>query len=131
MIDIDHFKEINDTYSHATGDQVLVELTRRWRESLREVDLLGRIGGDEFTILLPETELDAATLVAGRLLEEISQKPFSTESGDINVTVSIGIAGVGKEITDLQELLARADNALYNAKKSGRNRVILAGKIGA
>jgi diguanylate cyclase (GGDEF)-like protein/PAS domain S-box-containing protein len=130
MVDIDHFKDINDTYSHAAGDQVLVELIKRWRVSLREVDLLGRIGGDEFTILLPETDLESATQVAGRLLEEISSQPFFTENGPVCVTVSIGVAGVGKDIVDLQELLSRADNAMYSAKKSGRNKVVLAGKIG-
>ncbi|MHC1781604.1 MAG: diguanylate cyclase [Anaerolineaceae bacterium] len=130
MIDIDHFKEINDNYSHAAGDQVLVELAKRWRISLREVDLMGRIGGDEFTILLPETDLESASQVAGRLLEEISSQPFITENGPVQVSVSIGVAGVGKDVVDLQELLSRADNAMYSAKKTGRNKVVLAGKIG-
>lgn len=124
MIDIDRFKDINDFYSHAAGDQVLVELTRRWRNSLREVDLLGRIGGDEFSILLPETDIESATQVAERLLEEINSRPFSTEKGQLEVTVSIGVAAVGKENSDLQEMLAKADSAMYSAKRSGRNKVM-------
>jgi diguanylate cyclase (GGDEF)-like protein/PAS domain S-box-containing protein len=128
MVDIDLFKEVNDNFSHAAGDQVLVEMTRRWRESLREVDLLGRIGGDEFTILLPETDLESATQVAERLREQISSQPFETEKGLVSVTVSIGIAGIGNEIVDLQEMLSRADNAMYSAKKGGRNKVTPAAK---
>jgi diguanylate cyclase (GGDEF)-like protein/PAS domain S-box-containing protein len=130
MIDIDHFKDVNDNFSHAAGDQVLVEITRRWRETLREVDLLGRIGGDEFCILLPETDLDAAMQVAERLRHGISSRPFETENGMIPLTVSIGVAAVEKEIADLQEMLSRADNAMYSAKKGGRNTISPAGKSG-
>lgn len=130
MVDIDHFKEINDQHCHEVGDQVLVELAKRWKTSLREVDLLGRLGGDEFIILLPETDLDSAMRVAQRLLFEISENPFSTEDGEINVTVSIGVAGVGQDILELQEIISLADNAMYSAKKTGRNKVVLAGKIG-
>jgi len=124
MIDVDHFKRVNDTYGHATGDQTLRGLTERSRTLLRAVDMIGRYGGEEFVILLPETSLEAGRLVAERLRQSIKGEPFATDAGPLRITVSIGVA----EATDpdtLDTLIERADAALYKAKAAGRNCVVV------
>jgi two-component system cell cycle response regulator len=127
MIDLDHFKGINDSYGHAAGDRVLQEVVNRISLSLRPSDLITRMGGEEFAVIMPETELPAATTIAERLRGRIEDSPIEnvdTTKG-ISVTVSIGATVTPPESTeDLQTALKRADSALYEAKKTGRNRVV-------
>jgi diguanylate cyclase (GGDEF)-like protein len=123
MLDLDHFKQVNDNYGHLTGDQVLEEFAKRCKASIREVDLIGRYGGEELIILLPETDLKTAKQIAERLCEYISETPMKFSTNEINVTVSIGIAQKDKNTSDLKTLIARADQAMYVAKHKGRNRV--------
>lgn len=124
MIDIDHFREVNETHGHSVGDQVLQGVSNIFTENLRAVDLIGRFGGEEFVVLLPETGLNDALGVAGRLLYTLRSTPIDTSVGEIRVTISIGISGlVDKDEITLDHLLDRADKALYQSKKNGRNRV--------
>jgi diguanylate cyclase (GGDEF)-like protein len=123
MIDIDFFKEINDTYGHMTGDQVLRVLAQRFRRNVREIDIVGRYGGEEFVILLLENDLPTAKMIAERLRLLISSIPVHTDLGLIHVTVSMGVTAVAQDVRDLPTLLQRADEALYAAKSSGRNRI--------
>jgi diguanylate cyclase (GGDEF)-like protein/PAS domain S-box-containing protein len=123
MLDIDIFKRVNDIYSHAVGDQVLRALAKVCQENLREVDLLGRYGGEEFAILLPETDAQAAEQVAERLRQQIASTPVETPRGPISFTVSLGVTIALDGISELAVLLDRADTAMYAAKQAGRNRV--------
>ena len=123
MLDIDNFKQVNDTYGHSIGDQVLRTLTRECIDSLREVDIFGRYGGEEFAIILPETDRQAARKTAERLRKRIERKPFLTTKGELSLTISLGVAALRDDIPDMATLLDLADSALYVAKQSGRNRV--------
>lgn len=127
MIDIDHFKEVNDTYGHSTGDQVLVEVAAFLQNSLRGADIVGRMGGDEFCAALPETNGEQALIACQRLRHTLDKRPLKTSSGALSVTVSMGIAALsdGEHASKekLDDLLERADRALYAAKRAGRNRV--------
>lgn len=123
MVDIDNFKEINDGFGHTVGDQVLRILADRCNSNIRQTDLLGRYGGDEYGLLLPETELDTAREVAERIRKSIISTPFLTEQGLVEVTVSLGITSATPEIPSFAALIARADVALYTAKQSGKNRI--------
>ena len=125
MLDIDHFKQVNDTFGHLTGDQVLRILTERCRASIREVDVLGRYGGEEFLIFLVENDLQTAAQVAERLRLYVAQHPFETSAGHIPITVSIGVAALTSDTPNLQALIQRADQALYKAKAQGRNQIAL------
>lgn len=126
MLDLDHFKRINDTYGHATGDQMLQGLADRLRHNLREVDILGRHGGEEFVIMLPEIGLARAYKIAERLRAAVAAEPFPTDRGDLPVTVSLGVTAVSSRTESLEDLLRQADRALYDAKERGRNRVEIA-----
>lgn len=123
MMDIDNFKQINDTYGHSTGDQVLQAVAQRCRENLRKIDILGRLGGDEFAILLPETDMFTASSVAERVRQYIAETPVETQQVNLDVTVSIGIARATDDINYLDKLIRRADSAMYTAKNGGRNRI--------
>ena len=123
MMDMDNFKEINDTFGHATGDQILRMLAERCRDNLRDTDLFGRYGGDEFAILLPNTDLNTASAIARRILDLITQQPLLTEQGPVEVSISMGVAQAEKGDRELTDLLKSADHALYQAKSSGKNRV--------
>ena len=129
MIDVDHFKRVNDTHGHAVGDEVLRSLVRTTSDLLRGSDLLGRWGGEEFVVLLPETDLGAANLVLGRVREKIAATPIIANTDPptppIHVTISIGIAE-WTGIEALEHLVERADQACYVAKREGRDRVVLA-----
>ncbi len=125
MIDIDHFKDINDLYGHAVGDDVLREMGRRFRKVMREADLLCRYGGDEFCFLLPETDCRGLCSAAERLLDDAHQQPFSSGELSIWSTFSIGISTLTSGTTALEELIEQADQALYQAKQAGRDRVAL------
>ncbi len=125
MLDIDNFKQVNDSYSHAAGDQVLQTLALLCQENLREVDIIGRYGGEEFAILLPESDNDGAYLVAQRLRQSVAETPIHTQHGEISITVSVGVACTQGEISNLAVLLDLADTAMYEAKRAGRNLVRL------
>ncbi|HEY0236101.1 MAG TPA: PleD family two-component system response regulator [Afipia sp.] len=128
ILDIDHFKSINDTYGHDAGDDVLREFAVRIRKSIRGIDLAARYGGEEFVIVMPETDLHVAGLVAERLRKSIAGEGFSIEKGTrrIDVTISIGIATLDNKGEPVADVLKRADQALYRAKHDGRNRVVSA-----
>jgi diguanylate cyclase (GGDEF)-like protein len=119
MVDLDDFKSINDAYGHAAGDEVLIAAVRAMRAHLRAEDQLGRLGGEEFLVILPETDDGAAALVAEKLREEVA-----AAQGPVAVTCSVGVATWADETPE--QLLARADEALYAAKEAGRDRVIAA-----
>jgi len=122
MMDLDRFKWINDSLGHAAGDTVLEAIVKASQERLRESDVMGRLGGEEFAILLPETGLDAAMEVAGRLLEHIAETPIATVKGVVHCTTSLGVAQLTSGDHTIDDLLRRADEALYLAKDNGRNR---------
>ncbi|RJF84223.1 diguanylate cyclase [Azospirillum cavernae] len=123
MLDIDRFKSINDQYGHAVGDQALVRLASVCRAELRDTDHIGRLGGEEFAVLLPETGLAAARDVAERLREQLAATDIPCLNGVLHMTVSIGIAVCGEDDMSIERVLSRADRALYVAKSHGRNRV--------
>lgn len=124
MLDVDHFKQVNDRYGHYAGDRVLVMLCRRWLDTLRNNDLLGRIGGEEFTILLPQSDLQTALQTAERVRSITENQSVHSDGIDINCTVSCGVTMLDNNQNDsINDALKRADNALYSAKKLGRNRV--------
>ncbi|MCZ7575074.1 MAG: diguanylate cyclase [Ardenticatenaceae bacterium] len=121
MLDIDHFKRVNDHHGHTVGDQVLREVARRCHENIREVDILGRYGGEEFIIILPETDAVGASATAERL-RRIAHTAIITDRGPVTVTLSLGVATLNQN-DSLHAMLKRADQALYGAKQAGRNRV--------
>ena len=125
IFDIDFFKSVNDTHGHAAGDTVLKEFAQRISQNVRGVDLACRMGGEEFVVVMPDTDLSYAMMVAERLRQRVGEYPFKVEETlELNVTVSIGI-GVVEEAGDTGEkVLERADAALYRAKRDGRNRVV-------
>jgi diguanylate cyclase (GGDEF)-like protein len=126
MIDIDHFKRVNDTHGHAVGDEVLKAFTRVLEGNLRSVDLLGRLGGEEFAVVLPESDHNAAAHTAERLRAAVEGLDFPFEDGSgLRITTSVGIAILSTAGETLDSLLARADSALYAAKGEGRNRVVV------
>ena len=123
MIDVDHFKKINDSRGHEVGDRVLGVLADACRRSLREQDVIGRYGGEEFVALLPETSREVAQEVAERLRENIEKLTVTSPQGAFSFTLSIGVATVGTGMHHVHALIAAADDALYEAKRNGRNRV--------
>ena len=125
MLDVDFFKQVNDNHGHVVGDHVLREFAQRCKNSVREVDLVGRYGGEELIVLLTETDRDTAVQVAERLRASIAKKPFHALDRIISLTVSIGVATKDENTTHLEALIARADQALYIAKHKGRNRVAI------
>lgn len=125
MLDLDHFKQINDTHGHPAGDQVLKEFAYRCKCSVREIDLVGRYGGEEVIILLPDTNRKLAMQVAERLRASIAATPINIDGQEIPLTVSIGVATKDEHTLHLETLIARADQAMYIAKHRGRNRVAI------
>jgi diguanylate cyclase len=121
MLDIDHFKEVNDTYGHPIGDTVLQAIANECRRSLRTIDILGRYGGEEFVILLPETGLNEGARAAERLRSQVEK--IHSPLADIKITISLGLAELTTDCPDLEALIERADKALYLAKQGGRNQV--------
>jgi diguanylate cyclase (GGDEF)-like protein len=121
LFDIDHFKRVNDTYGHPTGDRVLQLIAQRCRANLRDVDIICRYGGEEFIVLMPSTDMTNASVAAERLRRCVLQENIDT--GDSPLTISLGVAAYDENCKDIDALLARADKALYAAKNSGRNRV--------
>jgi diguanylate cyclase (GGDEF)-like protein/PAS domain S-box-containing protein len=123
MLDADHFKRVNDNFGHATGDKVLRHLAALMQKDLRKVDTPGRVGGEEFAIILPGTDLASAQIFAERLRKRIASSPIVHENNVIPLTVSIGVAGIKTDDTNADEAFARVDRALYRAKEGGRNIV--------
>ncbi|WP_319529036.1 PleD family two-component system response regulator [uncultured Cohaesibacter sp.] len=128
LMDIDFFKSVNDTYGHDAGDEVLQEFSHRMRKNTRGIDLVCRYGGEEFVVIMPDTDHSLATVVAERIRKKVAEKPFIIHKGRqmIDVTVSIGLAATINGLESQDALLKLADQALYKAKREGRNRVVLA-----
>lgn len=122
MADIDNLKEINDTHGHRAGDKVIREISRRIKECIRQIDLAARYGGDEFSVILPNTEIEEAVLVAQRIVEVVSSNPVTWQREHISLSVSVGLGQYGPD-TNPEDITSRSDCALYQAKRSGKNRV--------
>jgi diguanylate cyclase (GGDEF)-like protein len=125
MMDIDHFKTVNDVHGHAAGNAVLKNMVSVCHQILREQDKLGRLGGEEFGIILPEIKIDAAYIFAERLRKRLMDLQTKTKNAEIFFTVSIGITQCTKDVLTLEDALSQADLALYKAKQEGRNRVCI------
>jgi diguanylate cyclase (GGDEF)-like protein len=123
MIDADNFKLINDRHGHSAGDEVLRAIAERCRGIVRQGDILGRLGGEEFAAALTETDMPGALRTAERLCQEMAAEPFEVGDEKLKVTVSVGLAVRRAQDTDPGDLLRLADRALYAAKAQGRNRV--------
>lgn len=130
MFDIDHFKSVNDTYGHAVGDEVLKVFSERLKSRLRSFDILARTGGEEFVAVLVDIGIEKACHIAERLRRGIASDPVpaSVKDGELSITTSIGGAYIGTDVVSVDEALERADKLLYEAKESGRNRVVFEGK---
>lgn len=126
MFDFDHFKSFNDNYGHAIGDEVLRSIAKLTRQNVRASDIVGRYGGEEFAIILPNTKQTTAYDVAERLRQQIESTPVESTSGALAVTVSLGVAQMRAASKNVEQLLDEADMAMYRAKESGRNRVVIA-----
>ncbi|MDB5924679.1 MAG: diguanylate cyclase response regulator [Betaproteobacteria bacterium] len=123
LLDLDHFKKVNDSHGHTTGDDVLTETAKRLAAPLRRYDALGRYGGEEFLIVLPRCDLERTAEVAERVRLSVSKTPIDTSAGKIAITASIGAAAMDQGPVSAHDLIQRADQALYDAKALGRNRV--------
>jgi diguanylate cyclase (GGDEF)-like protein len=125
LLDLDHFKKVNDAYGHLIGDEVLKETARRIQATTRAYDLVGRLGGEEFVIVHPDADYTQAKSIAGRIWEAIRQEPYVIEGKKITVAASLGVATLDPDVDeDITPALERADRALYNAKRQGRDRVV-------
>ena len=128
IFDLDHFKQVNDRYGHPVGDQVLKSFADVLRATVRPYDIVGRYGGEEFALLMPQTGKETAARVAERVRHELVARGVTAGGRRIEVTVSAGVASYGVDGADWDALLSAADNALYEAKNAGRNRVVVAGQ---
>lgn len=126
MFDLDHFKRINDTYGHATGDQILVAVAEAVKGSLRQQDIFSRIGGEEFAVLLPGLKIEDAKTVAEKLRAAIANVQVVDNGARVSVTATLGLVALSEDIESEEHLQQIADRALYRGKKEGRNRVIVA-----
>ncbi|NQY86423.1 MAG: diguanylate cyclase [Colwellia sp.] len=126
MCDIDHFKQVNDSYGHLIGDEVLKEVTQRMKDALRDHDLLGRYGGEEFLVITPVDNTKSAIIAYQRICQAVSAQPIEIDELSISITVSCGVTSYSpkNDQQDITKLIARADDALYQAKDAGRNRVV-------
>jgi len=130
MLDVDHFKKLNDTYGHAAGDAVLREFVLRVKSQLREYDVLGRIGGEEFLAVLPGITLEVGISVAERVRQAVDSTPFLVPGAEIAATVSLGLSAANPDaVPTVDTLMQIADEALYQAKKNGRNQVVVGGSL--
>jgi len=125
MIDIDYFKSFNDRYGHIVGDAILRELSRTIQETIRQIDLIGRYGGEEFSIILSETDKNAAQLAAERIRSAVQDRRIRVYDEELKITVSIGISTFPQDGKDIERLIDKADSALYQAKQAGRNKVCI------
>ena len=126
IFDIDHFKRVNDTYGHQTGDEVIRSVAEITSRLARETDFAGRYGGEEFVVLLPGTHLEGAAQFAERLRQAVEQQVLDYQGSPLSYTISLGVATISDDMANYQILLERADKALYASKEQGRNRVTLA-----
>ena len=126
LLDIDHFKNINDVHGHAAGDQALLAFVTTCQQHLREIDVLARLGGDEFVIMLPETDCEQAYTALERIRKALTAAPFNLVDQSLQITISIGISNLANVHESLDTFLARADEALYQAKEAGRNQIGIA-----
>jgi diguanylate cyclase (GGDEF)-like protein len=122
MMDLDDFKQLNDTLGHQWGDRALIEVARIIRITIRELDIAARFGGEEFSVILPQTDLDQAFAVAERIRVGLSKRKLKTRS----ITASLGISGCPIHATNTEELIRTADEALYDSKRGGKNRTTIA-----
>ncbi|HXV18877.1 MAG TPA: GGDEF domain-containing protein, partial [Candidatus Omnitrophota bacterium] len=125
MIDIDYFKNFNDQYGHLVGDVVLKQVSETIKKNVREIDIVGRYGGEEFGVLLVETDESGAFFVAERIRRAIADRPFRAYDENLRVTISVGCSTHSPALNDVNLLIEAADSALYQAKRQGRNRVCL------
>ncbi|MFL0804863.1 MAG: YfiR/HmsC family protein [Agarilytica sp.] len=125
MMDIDHFKKVNDTYGHAMGDVAIIAVADLLKSSLRQYDLVGRLGGEEYAMMLVDCDVDKAADIAARLCKEVEENDIVFDGNTINITISIGISPLLDDDTKVEQSLVRADQALYEAKESGRNRFVV------
>jgi len=123
MLDIDHFKSFNDQYGHLVGDAILKDTAKTIKENLRQIDLIGRYGGEEFSVILSETDKEQAKFAAERIRTAVESKQIKVYDEVLRVTVSIGISTFPDDAQDTQLLIDKADRALYQAKQTGRNKV--------
>lgn len=123
LVDIDYFKKINDTFGHQVGDFILIELAKLLKNSVRLTDIVARYGGEEFAVILAETKLNDAVIVAERLRKLVEATRFTMGKHNLNITISIGVASLDMKTKSPEQLIKRADMALYEAKKLGRNQV--------
>ncbi len=123
MIDIDYFKSINDNYGHKAGDKALQSAASVMKKSLRTSDIIGRVGGEEFSVILPETDIKAALFIAERLRSRVEDTVVIHDDEEIFITVSIGVSESQTGDQSVDDIYIRSDSAMYNAKKNGRNRV--------
>lgn len=130
MVDVDHFKTINDKHGHQTGDEALTAVAGVLRQDLRRNDVVGRYGGEEFSLLLPETVGEGAKVVAERYRKRIEEYDLVTKAGTLKLSASFGVAELAPDMPDIDALVRRADAAMYQAKHEGRNRVIVAAMDG-
>ncbi|MDP9348232.1 MAG: diguanylate cyclase [Gemmatimonadota bacterium] len=132
MLDLDRFKQVNDTYGHQTGDVILYETAKILRETAREIDMVGRYGGEEFMAILPDTDEEEAARFAERVRNAVAEHVYHDEATEVRMTVSSGVASYPQVDADSpDQVVKRADEALYRAKESGRNRVVLASELPA
>lgn len=124
MVDVDHFKAINDSHGHQTGDRVLQQVADAMAGSLRPEDTIARYGGEEFAVLAPEADLDTAVAIAARLHRELAGRSIPNDRNPLRITVSVGVASLADEDETVESVLKRADDALYAAKRAGRNCVM-------
>ncbi|MBK7454392.1 MAG: diguanylate cyclase [Anaerolineales bacterium] len=124
MLDVDEFKKVNDTYGHEVGDTTLHQFAAPLNAVLREIDILGRLGGEEFAVLLPNTSLEDAFVLAERIRQTIANTTFEELREALSITTSIGVTALYKNMTGIDDMLRNADTAMYQAKNGGRNRVM-------
>jgi len=125
MLDIDKFKNVNDTYGHAMGDEAISQVAILLKDNLREYDVVGRVGGEEYAMLLTQCEFDKALQIAERLRKGIADLSISNQDNSIKLTMSIGLTMLEKDDKLIDNVLQRADLALYKAKSAGRNKVVV------
>ena len=126
MADVDNFKNTNDVYGHVAGDGVLREVSVAIKNNCRALDVAARYGGEEFILMLPGANVEEAAKVAEKIRKSVKEKLFFHEKGDFHTTISLGITRVSPDDKDIETIVARADRALYEAKRTGKNRVVIA-----
>lgn len=131
LLDIDHFKRINDEFGHESGDIALCRFVELVREVLRGSDVIARMGGEEFVLILPDTDQSSAVVLAERIRQHLESADFTVSGWPVSIRASIGVSALGPEVNNLESLLREADHAMYEAKRTGRNRVVVAADLRA